>query len=77
MNYYINHSKVVYSTGGEAKVMMGGSTLGSENSKLWTLAHKVAVEIVLRMCDEFNHPPILLAWPPIKAGMWLARVNYV
>ena len=43
---------MVYSTGGEAKVMMGGSTLGSENS---TLVHKVAVEIVLRMCDEFNH----------------------
>ena len=56
--------------------MMGGSTLGSENSKLWSLAHEVAVEIVLRMCDEFNHTlcPTLLAWPLIREGMWLACV---
>ena len=36
--------------------MMGGSTLGRENSKLCTLAHEVAVEIVSRMRDEFTMP---------------------
>ena len=37
--------------GGEAKVGMGGSTLGWANSKLCTLAHEVATEIVPHMRD--------------------------
>ena len=43
------------SNGGKQKVVMGGSTLGWAISKLCTLAHEVAAEIVLRM-REFNHP---------------------
>ena len=43
------------SIGGKQKVVMGGSTLGWAISKLCTLAHEVAAEIVLRM-REFNHP---------------------
>ena len=57
------------SSGGEAKVVTGESTLGRSNSKLCTLAHKVATETVPCLTTLVTHPhPLGLATH--KEGMW-------